>query len=231
MGDRAKCISAGASDYITKPVDIDPLLSLLGVWLYESGNRVDETDGKRKSSLLMTTIRVIFLRLLLSWKQRAIHAYRLPGSLEALKLLSSNHEVGIVLLDMMMPDMDGYEMLTTLRKGSNADLPVIAVTAQAMLGDRESASRPELTTMSKPVDIDKLVDILDKIPSEMSADLHLSDEQIEVILSDLIEHYGYDFTNYSAASLKRRIQRLLTLDKVVKFCRIQASHPAWCWIF
>ena len=39
MGDRAKCISAGASDYITKPVDIDQLLSLLRVWLYESGNR------------------------------------------------------------------------------------------------------------------------------------------------------------------------------------------------
>lgn len=39
MGDRAKCINAGASDYITKPVDIDQLLSLLRVWLYESGNR------------------------------------------------------------------------------------------------------------------------------------------------------------------------------------------------
>lgn len=39
MGDRAKCISAGASDYITKPVDIDQLLSLLRVWLYEGGTR------------------------------------------------------------------------------------------------------------------------------------------------------------------------------------------------
>lgn len=39
MGDRAKCINAGASDYITKPVDIDQLLSLLRVWLYESGSK------------------------------------------------------------------------------------------------------------------------------------------------------------------------------------------------
>lgn len=39
MGDRAKCINAGASDYITKPVDLDQLLSLLRVWLYESGSK------------------------------------------------------------------------------------------------------------------------------------------------------------------------------------------------
>jgi CheY-like chemotaxis protein len=34
MGDREKCIAAGASDYIAKPVDMDQLLSLLRVWLY-----------------------------------------------------------------------------------------------------------------------------------------------------------------------------------------------------
>ncbi len=35
VGDREKCIEAGASDYISKPVDIDQLLSLLRIWLYE----------------------------------------------------------------------------------------------------------------------------------------------------------------------------------------------------
>jgi CheY-like chemotaxis protein len=36
-GDREKCIAAGASDYISKPVDTDQLVSLLRIWLYEKG--------------------------------------------------------------------------------------------------------------------------------------------------------------------------------------------------
>jgi chemotaxis protein methyltransferase CheR len=47
--------------------------------------------------------------------------------------------------------------------------------------------------------------------------LLISDEQVETLLSDLLEQYGYDFTGYSRASLKRRIIRLYTLDKAVSF--------------
>jgi CheY-like chemotaxis protein len=39
MGDREKCIAAGASDYISKPVDMDQLISLLRVWLYENHHK------------------------------------------------------------------------------------------------------------------------------------------------------------------------------------------------
>lgn len=45
----------------------------------------------------------------------------------------------------------------------------------------------------------------------------ISDEQVETLLSDLLEQYGYDFTGYSRASLKRRIIRLYMLDKAVSF--------------
>ena len=55
-------------------------------------------------------------------------------------------------------------------------------------------------------------------------------EQIELILSDALEHYGYDFTGYSRASLKRRILRLYTLDRLVSFAEFRyqlRSEPAY----
>jgi chemotaxis protein methyltransferase CheR len=45
----------------------------------------------------------------------------------------------------------------------------------------------------------------------------ISDEQVETLLSDVLEQYGYDFTGYSRASLKRRITRLYAMDKAVSF--------------
>jgi chemotaxis protein methyltransferase CheR len=49
----------------------------------------------------------------------------------------------------------------------------------------------------------------------------ISDEQVEILLSDLLEQYGYDFTGYSRASLKRRIIRLYTLDKTLSFAEFR----------
>jgi len=49
----------------------------------------------------------------------------------------------------------------------------------------------------------------------------INDEQIEILLSDLLENYGYDFTGYSKASLKRRILRLYSLDKALSFAEFR----------
>src|SRR5688572_11346781 len=54
---------------------------------------------------------------------------------QGIAFLNEQNHVGIVLLDMMMPDMDGYEAIPLIKSKHN--IPVIAVTAQAMLGDRE----------------------------------------------------------------------------------------------
>ena len=47
------------------------------------------------------------------------------------------------------------------------------------------------------------------------------DREVDILLSDLVEAYGYDFTNYSPASLKRRINRLFSLDKFPSFAEFR----------
>ncbi|WP_285010069.1 CheR family methyltransferase [Pedobacter faecalis] len=49
----------------------------------------------------------------------------------------------------------------------------------------------------------------------------ISDEQVDLLLADTLEQYGYDFTGYSRASLKRRILRLFTLDKALSFAEFR----------
>jgi chemotaxis protein methyltransferase CheR len=49
----------------------------------------------------------------------------------------------------------------------------------------------------------------------------IDDEQVELLLQDMLERYGYDFTGYSKASLKRRIHRLYSLDKALSFAEFR----------
>ena len=84
---------------------------------------------------------------------------------EAIALLEETNDFDAALIDMMMPDMDGYEAIPLIRKIPGRErLPVLAVTAQAMAGDREkSLAAGADFYISKPVDVDKLLDILQKI--------------------------------------------------------------------
>jgi CheY-like chemotaxis protein len=57
---------------------------------------------------------------------------------EAIKVLQNGNDIHLILLDIMMPTMDGYETLKVLRADDHfKHIPVIAVTAKAMVGDKE----------------------------------------------------------------------------------------------
>ncbi|MES2829587.1 MAG: response regulator [Bacteroidota bacterium] len=84
------------------------------------------------------------------------------NGLQAIDRLNENDNIDIVLMDIMMPEMDGYEAMTAIRKEKKyARLPIIALTAKAMKNDREKCIEAGANDyISKPVDMDKLLSML-----------------------------------------------------------------------
>jgi hypothetical protein len=84
------------------------------------------------------------------------------NGLDALKLLQEDPDVDVVLMDIMMPELDGYETIRRIRALPQFEsLPIISLTAKAMKGDREkSIAAGASDYITKPVDTDKLVSLL-----------------------------------------------------------------------
>ena len=81
---------------------------------------------------------------------------------DAIKLLSGHEDMHVVLMDIMMPEMDGMETMRELRKIPKLNnLPIIAVTAKAMKGDREKCIEAGAWDyLAKPVDTSKMLTVL-----------------------------------------------------------------------
>jgi CheY-like chemotaxis protein len=81
---------------------------------------------------------------------------------EGIETLERNPDVELVLMDIMMPEMDGYETISAIRRTPRwTGLPIVALTAKAMPGDREkSIARGANDYVPKPVDVDQLLTVV-----------------------------------------------------------------------
>ena len=97
-------------------------------------------------------------------RARGFNCISAAGAIEGIALLKDDTDIGIVLMDMMMPEMDGYEAINEIRSDEKiAGVPIIAVTAQAMVGDREKAIAAGADNYtSKPINVDALNEILNE---------------------------------------------------------------------
>ena len=89
-----------------------------------------------------------------------VNIYTAENGFDAINMVSKPSDIEIILMDMMMPEMDGYEAIGRLKEITAArNIPVIAVTAQAMKGDREKCLEAGASDyISKPLNLKELLE-------------------------------------------------------------------------
>ncbi|MBB3264808.1 HAMP domain-containing protein/signal transduction histidine kinase/CheY-like chemotaxis protein [Azospirillum sp. OGB3] len=121
----------------------------------------DPVLAGRKALIVDDDFRNIFslASVLEAHDMTVLHAESGP---EGLELLKAHPDLDVALVDIMMPLMDGYQTIREIRAtAAGRGLPVIAVTAKAMKGDREKCIEAGATDyLAKPVDIDHLLSLL-----------------------------------------------------------------------
>jgi CheY-like chemotaxis protein len=81
---------------------------------------------------------------------------------QAIELIQETGDLSVVLMDIMMPEMDGYETMREIRKQAEfRTLPILALTAKAMKGDREKCLEAGASDyIAKPVNTEQLLSLL-----------------------------------------------------------------------
>jgi len=95
-------------------------------------------------------------------ERRGMNVLTATTGREAIALLKADRGISIVLMDIMMPEMDGYETMQPIRSDpSLRRLPIIALTAKAMKGDRERCLEAGASDyLAKPVNTEQLLSAL-----------------------------------------------------------------------
>jgi two-component system, chemotaxis family, sensor kinase CheA len=95
---------------------------------------------------------------------RGMEIHLLDSGFQTIEFLKDN-KADIILMDMMMPEMDGFETIQRLKSNEQTrDIPIIAVTAQAMKGDREKCLEAGATDyVSKPINMKQLFESIEKL--------------------------------------------------------------------
>lgn len=95
-------------------------------------------------------------------KDRGMEVIKAENGKNALDLLTNHPQIDLVLMDIMMPEMDGYEAMRQIRaQGKYKNLPVIALTAKAMKEDKQKCIDAGASDyITKPIDIDKLLSLM-----------------------------------------------------------------------
>ena len=124
-------------------------------------HRTDEALIGRKVLVVDDDVRNIFA-LSSVLERRGMTVLTAGTGREAIGIIESTPDLGVVLMDIMMPEMDGYETMQVIRQNPQLHrLPIIALTAKAMMGDREKCLEAGASEyLAKPVNTEQLLSAL-----------------------------------------------------------------------
>jgi HAMP domain-containing protein/signal transduction histidine kinase/CheY-like chemotaxis protein len=129
--------------------------------MLEQLHQADSVLQGRKVLIVDDDVRNVFA-LTSALESRGMSVLFAENGREGVETLQANQDVDLVLMDVMMPEMDGYETTRAIRKMPAFErLPIISLTAKAMKGDRDkSIASGASDYITKPVDVDQLVSLM-----------------------------------------------------------------------
>jgi len=121
-----------------------------------------DEDLQRRTVLLVDDDARNIFALSSVLERRGMEVLTATTGSEAIAVLNARSDVAIVLMDIMMPGMDGYETIQAIRSDATyRRLPILALTAKAMKGDREKCLEAGASDyLAKPVNIQQLLSAL-----------------------------------------------------------------------
>jgi hypothetical protein len=129
--------------------------------MLEQLHKTDEMLAAKKVLVVDDDIRNIFAMTSLL-ERHQMQVVSAENGRDAIKVLENSDDIDVVLMDIMMPEMDGYDTIHEIRKLQRfKTLPILALTAKAMKGDREKCIEAGASDyISKPVDTEQLLSLL-----------------------------------------------------------------------
>jgi signal transduction histidine kinase/CheY-like chemotaxis protein len=180
-GDAARCRQLNIAAYLTKPVKqsalLDSLLTVFGNTQLENPvpliTKYTLAKDRHTLRILLAEDNPVNQKIAALILQKRGHSVVIAGDgEEAVTILESSqeHPFDLVLMDVQMPKMDGFEATTVIRKrekNTPAHIPIIALTAHAMKGDRETCLNAGMDAyVPKPLKADELFTTIAKLIDE-----------------------------------------------------------------
>jgi PAS domain S-box-containing protein len=183
LGDAARCKESGIAHYMTKPVIKSELFDVIADAMGQehareestttiSHRRISDLKPARPLHILAVEDDLISQRVAAGYLQQAGHRVTVASTgREAISIIDqlgndSNESFDLIMMDLQMPEMDGVKTTAIIRdreKETGTRVPIIAVTAAAMAGDRERCLAAGMDAyIPKPISVEVLFDTIEK---------------------------------------------------------------------